>query len=508
MYTVKSNAEFISDVRLIDEKLKNIRISSIEIDREKLSIRYNFICDQAVGEELQNRILTEAEKITSPAFKLVEVSVKKIVSNDELINNEIYKYLSEKYPSVSIFLKPTDVISTVVGNVVKYVLRLTKDGAEYVQKNGAIQKLNEYLSKLFCSDFAGSTDIKEADETVSLLSEEVYADELQKIEHRTIRVEDVVVIDDENMGDLALYIEDAVSGEVTICGTVTDIAERQTKNGKPFLIIHLDDTTGRTSGIYFSKKNTYHKIKEITVGEAIIARGSIGEYNGKRSLTLDKINRCTFPKNFIKKEKYKKSAPREYKLVFPSEAKTIKVKSVFDAEENLPKELIDNTYVVFDLETTGLDFMNEGITEIGAVKIVNGKITEQFHTLVKPDYRITEENIAITGITPDMVKDAPKIGAVIPDFMKFIDKTIIVAHNADFDTKFIRRFAGAEEYELKNQVLDTVAIARENLKQLRRHDLHTLAEHFGIVFHHHRALSDAYATAEIFIELMKMQYGK
>lgn len=508
MYTVKSNAEFISDVRLIDEKLKNIRISSIEIDREKLSICYNFICDQAVDNDLQKKILVEAEKITSPAFNLVSVSVKKIVSNDELINNEIFKYLSEKYPSISIFLKPTDVISTIVGNVVKYVLRLTKDGAEYVMKNGAMQKLNEHLSKLFCSDFAGSTDIKEADETVSLLSEEVYADELQKIEHRTIKVEDVVVIDDENMGDLALYIEDATSGEVTICGTVTDIVEKQTKNGKPFLIIHLDDTTGKTSGIYFSKKNTYHKIKDITVGEAIIARGSIGEYNGKRSLTLDKINRCTFPKNFVKKEKYKKTAPREYKLIFPSPANTIKVKSVFDAEDNLPKELLEQTFVVFDLETTGLDFMNEGITEIGAVKIIGGKITEHFHTLVKPDYRITPENVAITGITPEMVADAPKISAVIPDFMKFIDGAVLVAHNAEFDTKFIRRFAGAEEYELKNKVMDTMILARDNIKQLRRYDLHTLADHFGIVFHHHRALSDAYATSEIFIELMKLQFGK
>ena len=102
----------------------------------------------------------------------------------------------------------------------------------------------------------------------------------------------------------------------------------------------------------------------------------------------------------------------------------------------------------------------------------------------------------------------PKLSAVIPDFMKFIDGTILVAQNAEFDTKFIRRFAGAEEYELKNQVMDTMVMARENLRQLRRHDLHTLAEHFGIVFHHHRALSDAYATAEIFIELMKMQYAK
>ncbi len=508
MYTIKSNTEFISDVRAIDPCLKNVRISSIEIDRNERTIRYNFICDNAVDTELQRKMLGEVEKITAPVFEKVEISVKKIVSNDQLINNEIYKFLNEKYPSVSIFLKNTDILSTVVGDVVKYTLRLTKDGAEYVTKNGAMQKLNEHLSKRFCSDFVGSTDVKELEETVNLLSEEVYADELQKIEHRTIKVKDVLVIDDLHMGDLALYIEDAVSGEVTVCGVITEITERETKNGKPFLIIHLDDTTGKTSGVYFAKKNTYHKIKELQVGDAIIVRGNIGEYNGKRSFTFDKINRCTFPTDFVKKDKYKKGVPKEYKLVFPEPAKTVKVKSVFDQDDDLPIELTSQPYVVFDIETTGLDFMNNGITEIGAVKIIDGKIVEQFTTLIKPDYRITEENFKITGISEEMVKDSPKIGAVLPDFMKFIDGCVLVAHNADFDIKFIKRFAGAEEYELKNRIVDSLALARETLPFLKKHDLHTVADHFGISFNHHRALSDACATAEAFIEMMKIKNNK
>ena len=508
MYTVKNNAEFISDIRSLDERLKNIRLSSIEIEREKLKIRYNFICDTAVDQELQDKILEEAEKITAPAFKAVEIGVKKIVTNDELINTEIFRYLNEKYPSVSIFLKPTDIISTPMGDIVKYVLRLTEDGVEYLTKNKAILKLNDYLGNRFCSDFAGSMEVKEAEETVSLLSEEVYVSQLQKIEHRTIKVLDVVPIDDPLMGDTALYIEDALSGDVTVCGTVTDIIERRTKNDKPYLIIHLDDTTGKTSGVYFSKKSTFHKIKEIAVGDAIIARGNIGDYNGRRSFTFDKINRCTFPTDFVKKDRFKKTAPREYKTIFPTPATTVKIASVFDDNSFLPDELVNNTYVVFDLETTGLDVMNNGITEIGAVKIVGGKITEQFTTLIKPDYRISEEITNITGITEEMVKDSPKISTVIPDFIKFIEGAILVAHNAEFDTKFIKRFATAEEYEINNKVMDTMDLAHATLPTLRKFDLHTIADHFGIAFRHHRALSDAYATSEAFIEMMKLKYKK
>lgn len=506
MYTVKSSSEFITDLRAIDARLKKLRISSIEIEREGLKIRYNFICDMAIDEELQKKMLEEVEKITSPAFEFVEITVKKIATNDQLVNVEIYKYLNEKCPSVSIFLKPTDISSIVIGDLVKYVVRLTKDGAEYVKRNGALNKLNDYLAKTFCSDFAGSTEIKEAEETISLADEGVYADELQKIEHRTIQVQDVVIIDDPDMDDVALYIEDATSGAVTICGVISEIYEKQTKTGKPFFIIHLDDTTGKISGVYFSKKSTYGVIKGLKVGEAIIARGNIGEYNGKQSFTIDKINRCVFPSDFVKKDRYKKKVPREYKNIFPTPAKTIKIKSVFDNNEALPKELTEKTFVVFDLETTGLNVLNEGITEIGAVKIENGKITEQFTSLIKPDYKITAENVAITGITEEMVANAPRISQVLPDFMKFIDGAILVAHNADFDMKFLKRFAGVEEYEVKNKVMDSIDLAHSTLPALKKFDLHTVADYFQIVFHHHRALSDAYATAEAFIEMMKIKY--
>ncbi len=505
MFTIKTSSEFIADIRALDERLKRIRVSSIEIDKTNYSIKYNFICDQSVDSELKEKILDEIEKITAKVFKTVLINVVKIVSNDQLVNNEIYGYMNRKYPSLSIFLKPTDIRSTVFGDTVKYVIRLTADGVDYVQKNGVLAKISEYLGTQFCSDFVGTTEEKEADESVSLLTEEVYVGEIEKIEHRTIKVKDVVTIDDSTIGDTAVYIEDATFGNVIVCGTITDIAERESKNGKPFFIVHIDDTTGRLSGVYFTRKNTYPKIKNLKVGDAIIARGSIGEYNGRRSFTFERINYCVFPTDFVKKDKYKKTAPKEYRLIFPKPASTIKISSVFDYAGDLPAELTDTEYVVFDLETTGLDVMNNGITEIGAVRVKGGKVVEEFSSLIKPDYPISAEITGITGITEEMVKDCPKIGVVLPDFMKFIEGTTLVAHNAEFDTKFIKRFAGVEEYEVKNKVLDTVEIARKVLPFLKKHDLHTLAEHFNVTFHHHRALSDAYATAEIFIELLKIK---
>ncbi|MBO5714083.1 MAG: ribonuclease H-like domain-containing protein [Clostridia bacterium] len=510
MYKTVDSSEFIDLIRAIDPVLKNIKLKNVQVEKNSGEISFVFICDNTVNDQLKTQILNLVEQVTPPQFNSVKVIVNKIVSNAELINAEIYKYVTENFPSISIFLKPTDVITSEVGDLVKYAIKLTEDGAEYAQRGGVLKKINQHLSTRFCSEFAGSTQIKPADETFSLLSDEVYVDQIQKIEHRTIQVKDVVVIDDITMDNVALYIEDVKLGQVTVCGKITEIKERVSKNDKPFFIIHIDDTTAELSGIYFSKKNTLGKIRDLVVGDCIIARVSVKDevYKGQtqKRYTFEKINRCTFPEDFVKKEKFKKPVPIEYKNIFPQPATTVKVKSVFDVDLQLPKELTDNTYVVFDLETTGLDPLSSGITEIGAVKIIDGKIAEQFHTLVKPDYPITDEIVKITGITEELVKDAPKISTVMPDFIKFIDGTILIAHNGDaFDFKFLRRFATAEEFEMKNKTIDSLDWCRKYLHGLKKHDLHTVADKFGIVFHHHRALSDSYATAEVFIELMKIK---
>ena len=150
-----------------------------------------------------------ARKLTSPIFLKVNVFFKKIVSNDEIINNEIYKYLKANYISLSMFLKPTDVRSVVQGENVKYVVRFSADGVDYVNKNNVFPKLNDFLATKFCSSFIGSAELKEEEEVIDLSSEEVFEAQKEKVEHRTIKVKDVVVIDSFDMGDLAIYIEDA-----------------------------------------------------------------------------------------------------------------------------------------------------------------------------------------------------------------------------------------------------------------------------------------------------------
>lgn len=145
------------------------------------------------------------------------------------------------------------------------------------------------------------------------------------------------------------------------------------------------------------------------------------------------------------------------------------------------------------------------IIEIGAFKVENGEITQSFTTFVNPHRRLSEEIIALTGITEDMVKDAPACEDVMPDFFKFCDGSILVGHNAAaFDFKFVDYYCSSVGYILERKVIDTYPLSQE-LLYLSNYKLNTVAEKFGITFNHHRAIDDALATAKIFIELIRMK---
>ena len=167
---------------------------------------------------------------------------------------------------------------------------------------------------------------------------------------------------------------------------------------------------------------------------------------------------------------------------------------------------LDDTYVVFDIETTGLSKEKEMITEIGAVKVADGKIIDRFSTFVNPQRPISAEITKLTGITDDMVKDAPTIENVLPEFLKFCEDTVLVAHNASFDTGFIRIAAErAGLGELHHTIVDTLELARALLPELNKHKLDIVCEYLGVTLNgHHRAVNDAEATAEVFIKFLDM----
>ena len=166
---------------------------------------------------------------------------------------------------------------------------------------------------------------------------------------------------------------------------------------------------------------------------------------------------------------------------------------------------LDDTYVVFDLETTGFSPDKNKIIEIGAVKVVNGAITDRFFTFVNPQVPIPFNIEELTSIRDDMVMDAPIIEDILPEFMKFCEGAIMVAHNADFDMSFITKNCELQGFPHDFTIIDTVALARILLPMLNRFKLDTVAKALNIsLANHHRAVDDAGCTAEIFVKFIQM----
>jgi DNA polymerase III epsilon subunit family exonuclease len=170
----------------------------------------------------------------------------------------------------------------------------------------------------------------------------------------------------------------------------------------------------------------------------------------------------------------------------------------------LDRDLLSFTYVAVDVETTGISPSEHRITEIGAVKLEEGKVRGTFNSLVNPCRPIPGEITLLTGISQQMVQKAPAWTSIHPYFLDFLGSAVLIAHNASFDLGFINsemRLAG--EPALSNLHLCTLKLARRLDKGLLDHRLDTLASHYGLaVVDRHRALGDAKAAGKIFLGML------
>lgn len=172
--------------------------------------------------------------------------------------------------------------------------------------------------------------------------------------------------------------------------------------------------------------------------------------------------------------------------------------------QNCQNVNLDSVFVVFDIETTGLNPKNDNIIEIGAVKISNRKVIDSFSTFVHIDKKLPGKIIELTSITDDMLQGQPEIDEALPAFLDFAKECVLVAHNAKFDLGFIKEKAKVLSIENYNPpVLDTLELSKALIKDVKNHRLNTLTKKLGInLINHHRAVDDANATGQLLIILL------
>ena len=168
------------------------------------------------------------------------------------------------------------------------------------------------------------------------------------------------------------------------------------------------------------------------------------------------------------------------------------------------KILDEQDIVIFDFETTGLDSERDKIIEFGAIRMRQGIIVDELWSLCASDVNVSLQIQKLTGITPDMLLGKPSFSDQLPAFLKFIEKAILVAHNAEFDMGFLRAACKRSEIDLEWPCLCTLKLARELLPDLERKNLDSLAEYYGLKFEaRHRSIGDAKVTGNVFYQLLE-----
>ena len=469
-----------NEIRVIDESLKNAKIKKLTVHKTNRAVDAEVICDKAVSDAVYDLVREAVARELPLGFTVGEVTVSKILADGELVAKSVLEFLEKEYKAAAHSVEKDDVIAQNDGDGCSYTIKVHDDAYDYFVNNKVIEAINGYLSEIYCGKFSGVIETKA----------------------------DPVKLWGEDIEGTAIYMADAelVSGDVSFAGTVSSITQKESKKGKTFYVFEFSDTTAKIQGKVFLTKEKEKKIDKINVGTQILTRGDLTTFNGSPSYIIRDLSFCSFPSDFKPVERKGKPVPQYYSLISPSTIEDVSQANLFAVEKPVEPCLIGRKFVVVDIETTGLSFLTgDKITEIGAVRIEDGKIIDKFQTLINPEREISEEITRITGIDDEMVKDAPVFKDVIADFYKYCDGYTFVAHNIEFDYKFIKFLASKENYIFKNPGIDTYALSKSVLPALKNHKLNTVCDYYGIEFLHHRALSDAHATAKMLIKLAETQ---
>lgn len=349
----------------------------------------------------------------------------------------------------------------------------------------------------------------------------------------------------------------ADTGRTVVWGDVFGFEKKTTKSGdKNIIIINITDYTGSTTVKVFNSIKDCEVLDSISKNATIVVAGSMeyDKYAGEIVLNADSIgtvskkevvdnaetkrvelhmhtNMSSMDGVSSAEEIVKRAAKWGHKAVaitdhgvaqaFPEAMNTVEalnksgndIKVIYGTEAYFIDDLVNSvvgnrdeplngTFICFDIETTGLSAARDKITEIGAVKVVNGEIVDEFNTFANPEMPIPAKITELTGITDAMVADAPSQEEAVRSFLEFCDGNVLVAHNAGFDTSFIRAACNNMGEAFDYTYIDTVAISRAVLKDIKNCKLDTVAKYLRLGdFNHHRACDDAMILAKIFVSL-------
>lgn len=515
--------QYLQQIRTLSG-LQNAILRGITLHKKENAAEFFLLTDKTYS-AADEQAAAEISQAFLPKGMTARVSVTKRVPDEEVLKQRIYAYIRRAFPAASAFLEEDSVHVELLQSGANFYVEIASGDQSLFEAGKILDSVSAYLSTVFCGSFYGNVKVveraEEREKAQAFLDEEPEeVEELPTVELRYFPICEYQKIDGIDAPlKQAIYMADCAKAQegYSVCGTITYVEEikyvrHNEKTGqdeeRTRFSLALTDGTGTLRTTYFPKKATVEKVRGLKVGDKIVITGANEEYKGNTSFKAAKINYGQPPIDFKPVAKKSKPVPKAYHAVFPERYEDFTQAGLFD-DLYKPDALKNNVFVVFDLETTGLN--NNPVTgrmdkiiEIGAVKMINGEIKEKFASFVACKDRLSREIVELTGIHDEDLIGAPEVDEVMADFYKFADGAILVGHNVEFDYRFVSYYGEQCGYMFEHNRCDTLALAQQVLRgRLANYKLNTVAEHYGFTFNHHRAFEDAAVTAKVFVELVK-----
>lgn len=510
----------IDTIKKLNEKFNNkynfLKLLNVFYDTETMQCIVTLLYSYQI-EEISLEDREEVSKFYQEFLSLngeVKVKFKKSFLDERLIVSEIIEYFKVNKKGIFPYITTDNIKASHIEQDVKIDLSLNQDIFAMIDEVELANSLKNYIEKLFIANV--TVEIAENSNT---LPEDIIANDIIPVATKHRRYE--VKIEKKLIGGEIIpkpeFISDidAPGNSVILAGFITNknrktfIAKKGKRAGEErvFYTFTLRDKEGSIDCIYFCPKTHEKLLEALDDMFMVICVGDVKHgLSGKLSYQIKKMALASPIENVVEEINSEENYVHK-QVVFPDAMPRETQTSLFEDKPRYNDFIMKNDIVVFDLETTGLDPEMCEIIELGAVKIEHGEITQRFSSFAKPKFSIPDKITELTGITDEMVENAPRIEDVVYDFYEWSKGCVISGYNiVAFDLKFLKKVADQIGIKFTNEVIDTFIVVRQSSIKASNYKLGTIVKSLGITLKDaHRAYNDANATAQVLMALNKLK---
>ncbi len=521
MYTEELKKEF-------QTKYDFLQLYSVVFSKADNTATITFLFDEEVNEitDNQRQELMDFFNKKLNLYSTLIIKFRKSFLDEDLIAKHTLSILSGAFKSSAGQIERNDIKVTKVGKEIGVTISTTKLVFDSLMDRGAGKFLENALAKEFIAHF-----IVKIVETSNKVVDTSILDEREDMANRHYNQQKTVAR--YNVGDVFMMFGQEITpkpefiknitGEkasVILAGKISNFQKRyyvkkkekaKGENAKQssYYTFVLNDTSGKINCTYFSSVANVVKMDKLADDSHVIIIGDVQKFNNFQTCYIRALGLCDLNMK-IENEEEKQVPLQDIEYISLKEFVKPYVEkhqdNLFDVKPAYSSFIMENDFVIYDVETTGLDTNTCEIVEIGAVKIKKGSIVETFQTLIKPKSPIPDIITRITNISNDMVEGCPGIEQVLPAFKTFCEGCVLGGYNsANYDDKVLSAQSRKLGLLFDNPTTDVILLARSKMAS-SNYKLSTVVKNLGIVLiGAHRALNDALATGKVLLKLNEIK---